>query len=217
MSEYTSSFGKDDKLKIGPILLAGISPAFIEFLQSVVIAIVICIVIYIFIATPNQIEGSSMEDNFHNGEIVLTSKLQQWLGATQLGKSIDIDYHRGDVIVFQKPGYNDFIKRVIGMPGDEVSLKNGKIYINQKKLNESYLPESTLTSGGNLLENNGEPISVPPDSYFVLGDNRGNSHDSRYLDIGFVSRLWMKGKVVVRYWPLNKIAVVSAGDVKLEN
>lgn len=180
-----------------------------DFLQSVVIAISVCIVTYIAIATPNQIEGESMEPNFYNGEIVLTSKVHQWLGATDVGKSLGLLYNRGDVVVFQKPGFNDFIKRIIAIPGDKISLKNGKVFLNNEELQENYLPIATFTPGGSFLKEDGETLTVPENKYFLMGDNRNNSHDSRYSDIEFVKREWFKGKVLVRYWPLNKFKIIN--------
>jgi len=181
----------------------------IDFLQSIVIAIAICVVVYIVFATPNQIEGESMEPNFFNNEIVLTSKVHQWLGASDFGKSIGVDYHRGDVIVFQKPNFSDFIKRVIGMPGDKIQIENGKVFINGTQLVENYLPSTEITPGGSFLKDGGDALTVPADSYFVMGDNRENSHDSRYSDIGFVKREWMKGKVLIRYWPLSSFKIIN--------
>ncbi len=190
--------------------------AIIDFLQSIVVALLICIFVYVVIAMPNQIEGNSMIPNFHNGEIILTSKINHWLGNTSIGNSLDLDYKRGDVVVFQKPGFNDFIKRLIGMPKDRIALRDGDIYINGKKLVESYLPENTYTRGGDFLENNGDEITVPEGKYFMVGDNRQDSHDSRYADIGFVSRDWMKGKVILRYWPIQSFKVVNDGNFKFE-
>lgn len=180
-----------------------------DFLQSIVIAISVCIVTYIAIATPNQIEGESMEPNFHNGEIVLTSKVHQWLGSTDFGKSLGLVYNRGDVVVFQKPGFNDFIKRIIAIPGDKIALKNGKVMVNNEEIPESYLPIATFTPGGTFLKENEDSLTVPENNYFLIGDNRSNSHDSRYSDIGFIKRDWFKGKVLVRYWPLNKFKIIN--------
>lgn len=180
-----------------------------DFLQSVVIAIAVCIVTYFLIATPNQIEGQSMEPNFDNGQIVLTSKIHQWFGSTQIGKSIGFTYNRGDVAVFQKPGFNDFIKRVIAMPGDKIQLIEGDIYINNEKIPESYLPAGHKTPEGTFLKEGDEALTVPQDQYFLMGDNRSNSHDSRYSDIAFVKREWFKGKVLVRYWPLNTFKIIN--------
>lgn len=180
-----------------------------DFLQSVVIAIAICIVTYFLIATPNQIEGESMEPNFYNGEIVLTSKIHQWFGSTQIGKSMGFTYNRGDVAVFQKPGFKDFIKRIIAVPGDKIQLIEGNIYVNDEELDESYLPAGITTHEGTFLKDGGSALTVPQDQYFLMGDNRSNSHDSRYSDIAFIKREWFKGKVLVRYWPINTFKIIN--------
>lgn len=187
---------------------------FADFLQSVVIAIAVCIAVYIFIATPNQIDGESMEPTFKNGEIILTNKLSEWLGPTDFGKNAGLDYQRGDVVVFQKPGMDDFIKRIIAIPGDKVAIKEGYVYINNQKTDEQYLQPSTFTRGGNFIEEGAEARTVPEGKYFVLGDNRNNSHDSRSLDIGFINRDWLKGKVILRYWPISKFGIVKQGEIK---
>ena len=181
----------------------------LEFVQSIVIAIAICVFIYIFIATPNQIQGQSMDPTFKNAEIVLTSKIHQWLGGTPFGRSVGLDYKRGDIVVFQKPGLDDFIKRVIGIPGDSVNIKEGHVYINGNKIIEPYLDSGIVTKGGTFIVDNGQPVTLGQDEYFLMGDNRGNSRDSRYAEVGFIKREWLKGKVLLRYWPLNKIWVVE--------
>jgi signal peptidase I len=194
----TTNNTENDTKEVNPI---------VDFLQSVVIAIAICIIIYIFIATPNQIEGVSMEPNFYNGEIILTNKLTQWLGGTDFGKSIGLDYNRGDIIVFQKPGFDDFIKRVIAKAGDTIEIRKGGVYVNGERVNEGFLESGTITNGASFIPD-GEVKTVPEGHYFVMGDNRDESHDSRYIDIGFVDRNWMKGKVILRYLPLNRFTVI---------
>lgn len=183
----------------------------IDFLQSIVVAISICIVIYLFIAMPNKIEGESMEPNFYNGEIILTNKLSKWFNDTVIGDKLNLEYERGDVIVFQKPNHDDFIKRIIGLPGDEVNIKEGKVYINGEQLNElGYLNKSVQTPGGAFIEEGESSREVPQGHYFVLGDNRTRSHDSRTVDIGFVKEDWIKGKVILRYWPIDTFKVIRA-------
>jgi len=181
----------------------------IEFLQSVIFAILVCIIVYLFIATPNQIEGESMYPTFENGEIVLTSKVHEWLGGTPFGKSIDLEYKRQDVVVFQKPGLDDFIKRIIAKPGDTIQLKDGKVLVNGTILEEDYLIENAETLGGSFLIENQEAKTLGQDEYFLMGDNRNNSRDSRYLEVGLVKREWLKGKVLIRYWPLSKLAIIN--------
>jgi signal peptidase I len=182
-----------------------------ELLQYIAVAISICIVIYVFIATPNQVGGASMEPNFYGGDVIVTNKLVEWLGDTPFGKGINLDYQRGDVVVFQKPGINDFIKRIVGVPGDKIAIRDGYIYINGKKVIEDYLPPSTFTEGGSYIMEGSESLIIPAEQYAVIGDNRGKSHDSRAIDIGFVDRKWLKGKVILRYWPLNRFGLVETG------
>jgi signal peptidase I len=192
--------------------VAATAPSFIaEILQSVVTALLICIVIYVWFITPNQVSGNSMLPNFHDGELLLTNKVTQWLGDTPFGQSAGLNYERGDVVVFQKPGYRDFIKRVIAIPGDKVSVKNGYVYVNDKKVLESYIPAEVRTGGGTFLQE-GDEITLKDGYYFLMGDNRQNSEDSRYIEIGPVSRDWMKGKVILRYWPPSEFGVIGRGD-----
>jgi len=185
----------------------------VELMQSVVIAIALCVFIYLFLATPNQIDGQSMDPTFKHGEIVLTSKVHQWLGSTPFGKTLQLDYQRGDIVVFQKPGFNDFIKRVIALPGDTIQIKDGKVLVNSIQLNEDYLDASIFTKGGSFIDENDQPKVLGQDQYFLMGDNRSNSHDSRYVDIGFVKREWLKGKVLIIYWPLNRFWLVQHANL----
>lgn len=186
----------------------------VDFLQSIAIALVICIIMYLLIAMPNQVQGSSMEPNFNQGEIILTNKVSTWLGDTGIGRSIGLDYSRGDIVVFQKPGNSDFIKRIIGEPGDTVSIREGDVYINGKKLDESdYLDSTVFTEAGSFLPE-GEQLIVPENSFFIMGDNRGNSQDSRSYEIGFVREEWIKGEVLLRYWP--NITIFAHPDYNID-
>jgi len=115
---------------------------------------------------------------------------------------------RGDVVVFVAPidKEKDFIKRIIGLPGESVSIKNGDVYINGLKFDESsYLSSDVKTFGGSFLREN-IPVVVPPDNYFVMGDNRPYSSDSR--EWGFVNKSAVIGKSWIVYWPINKIEVI---------
>lgn len=172
---------------------------FLDFIETIVIALAIFVVVYRFLFQPHQVRGNSMFDNFHDGEYLLTDK-------------IDYRFHepsRGDVVVFKAPKNEDYdyIKRIVGLPGDQVSIKDGQVWINSEKLDESgYLDPRIITRPGMFTEE-GEIITVPIGSYFVMGDNRNNSSDSR--DWGPVPIENIVGKAWVRYWPINELGVIK--------
>lgn len=117
------------------------------------------------------------------------------------------DPQRGDVIIFKYSDTQDFIKRVIGLPGDKVMLKDGHIYINDQLLDESaYLSNSIYTNGGEFLHE-GESITVPDNEYFVCGDNRPHSSDSRTF--GPVSKDNIKGKAWLVYFPFSQFRIAQ--------
>jgi signal peptidase I len=200
--------------------------ALIDFLQSVTIAIILSFIIFSII-TPSEVDGPSMEPTFYNGERVYTDRLPQWFSTTDIGRQIGLSYNRGDVIVFFKPTLgSSLIKRVIGLPGDRIKFEDGKVYVNGQLLVENYLADNTYTKPGNFKEGqefkvqleetdiNGNKV-IDQDVFFVMGDNRGVSNDSRY--VGFIKREWMQGKVVFRLWPLNRFGVVQTGSFSLND
>ncbi len=136
--------------------------------------------IYLFIARPYQVSGLAMFPNYHNGEYLMTRLVHS-----------NTNLKRGDIVVFHAPiaagcpvGTScDFIKRIVGLPGDEVAIQNGFVSINGSKLEERYLGSDMQTLGGQFLNNNSKKI-IPLGFYFILGDNRPHSSDSRQW--GFV-------------------------------
>lgn len=169
---------------------------FMDAIQSILIAASVFLVIYIFIARPFQVNGESMYPNFENGEYVLTNLIELRLRNPKLG----------DVVVFQAPvdAEKDFIKRIIGTPGDSVMLKEGNVYVNTIRLDESGFLKSTVkTYPGSFLKEN-QPVIVPEGQYFVMGDNRTYSSDSR--EWGFVKREKIIGYSFFVYWPPNKMS-----------
>lgn len=172
---------------------------FIDTVQTLLLVAAVFLVIYVFLFRPFQVNGESMYPTFKNKEYILTSIIALRFGKPRLG----------DVIVFKAPKdtEKDFIKRVIGVPGDTISLQDGSVYLNGRFLDESsYLPPSIKTLGGLFLKEN-HAVAVPPQSYFVLGDNRPYSSDSR--EWGFVPENLIIGQSFFAYWPLN-----IAGKVK---
>lgn len=147
---------------------------------------------------PHKIKGSSMEPNFHDGEYLLTDKVSYRFG----------DPQRGEVIVFKAPpDFNDeFIKRIIGIPGDQIMVKGGKVYLNNEELAEPYLPDYFITQAGKVVSE-GTEFTVPEGTYLVFGDNRNHSYDSR--NFGPIDRDKIVGRAWFVYWPPSQMGVIS--------
>ncbi len=171
--------------------------AIFDFLQSIVVVMAILVMIYLFVMSPQEIKGASMEPSFFNGEFILTNKIVYKVFEPQ----------RGDVVIFKAPSDKeiDYIKRIIGLPGDTVLLRDGKIYVNGTAIAEPYLRPGTESSGELFLQD-GQQATVPEGKYFVMGDNRPHSSDSR--EFGFIAKEDFIGKAILRYWPFTKFGVV---------
>jgi signal peptidase I len=147
---------------------------------------------------------------------LLTNRIPSIVGPN-VASTIGIDYQRGDVVVFQKPGLEDFVKRVIALPGETIRISEGRIIINGKMLEEKYIAETVYTNGGDLIRENGNEVRVPQGYYALIGDNRPQSNDSRYGSIGFIDRSWIKGKVILRIWPFDTFGFIPQGSYSLNN
>lgn len=173
-----------------------------EIAKVALISAAIIIPIRYFLIQPFFVKGASMEPNFHDQEYLIVDELSYRFEPPQ----------RGQVIVFRYPRNPQeyFIKRIIGLPGEEIQVKDGKVtifnneYPSGKTLNESYLPADLETYSDSEAK-----IKIGADEYFVLGDNRGNSKDSRYF--GILNKSFVTGKVLFRGWPFNEITVFSKG------
>jgi signal peptidase I len=173
--------------------------AVFDFLQGIVVILAVMVMVYLFIMSPQEINGQSMDPTFHNGEYILTNKIGFKFENPQ----------RGDIVIFKSPMNKDvdYIKRIIGLPGDKVKLLNGIMYINGKPLDESaYLPPNTPIYAGSFLHEN-EEITVPDKNYFVMGDNRPHSSDSR--EFGTINIEDVIGKAMFRYWPFNRTGIIG--------
>lgn len=188
----------------------------VDIMQIIVIALAICVFIYVFLAIPNQVDGRSMEPNFYHNEFLLTNKLIQLIGDTSIGEKLNYDYQRGDVVIFQLPEEPDYIKRVIAGPGDTIKIEDNHPIVNGEIVHESYIPSTTKTEGGSFLRE-GEEKTVPENHYFVMGDNREASKDSRFTGVAFVNRDYFKGKVIMRLFPLNRFGLIGRGKYETEN
>ena len=177
---------------------------FLDFLETIVVSLAIFAVVYLFLFQPHQVEGRSMVPNFQNGEYILTDK-------------ISYRYHepeRGDVVVFHSPqdARIDFIKRVIGVPGDSVEVRQGYVYLNNQKLEEAFINEPGRVSQGRFLRE-GVVAEIPDGQYAVMGDNRLHSSDSR--EWGLVSGEMIVGRAFFRYWPMPAFGVLATTESEL--
>ena len=181
-----------------------------EYFESIVIAVILALFIRTFVVQAFKIPTGSMEENLLIGDHLLVNKFIFAPTATPIERALlpVKSINRGDVIVFKYPEEpdRDFIKRVIGLPGESVEVREKKVYVNGTALDEPYahylLPVSTASefhevTSFDVRERYG-PVTVPSDHYFVMGDNRDNSQDSRYW--GFLPRDYVKGKALIIYW-----------------
>lgn len=163
-------------------------------IRDLIFAVMLMILFVVFVVQPVKVEGTSMLPRLHDGERIFVNKL--------------VYYHlpaisRGDIIVFWFPDDPDksYIKRIIGLPGELVEMRDGHIRINGQELNEPYLDPQL-----NLSLMSQPPVVVKPHYYFVMGDNRDHSSDSRYW--GLVPEKYIYGKALLRYWPLAQASFI---------
>jgi signal peptidase I len=179
-----------------------------EYFESIVIAVILALFVRTWVVQAFKIPTGSMENNLLIGDHLLVNKFIFGPTPLAIGRAtLPVrPIRRGDIVVFKYPEEpdRDFIKRVIGLPGETVELRSKKVYVNGKPLDEPYVHFLTPPSG-DLQEvtsadvrENFSPVTVPPDKYFVMGDNRDNSQDSRYW--GFLPRDYVKGKALLIYW-----------------
>ena len=163
-----------------------------EILESVVIAIILALIIRAFLFQFFWIPSRSMEPALLINDRIIVTRFSYWLQEPQ----------RGDVVVFKYPleTKKDYVKRLIGLPGEKIQVIDNKLYINDKLIEEPYLPQGIKTSDFG-------PIEVPKDRYFMMGDNRNNSSDSRVW--GFVLDDLLIGKAQVIYWPVSRMGRVN--------
>jgi len=161
-----------------------------EVLETILPAVLIAFLINFFLAQATQVYGQSMEPTLHSDQRLVVEKVSYRFHGPR----------RGDIVVLKSPQQSSelLIKRIIGLPGETVEIRRGRVYINGQELDEPYLERAT---GGNW-----GPIIVPPLHVFVLGDNRGFSNDSRAF--GMVPIENVVGRAWVSYWPLDEVGAV---------
>jgi signal peptidase I len=170
-----------------------------EWVEPIVIAVILALIIRTFIVQAFKIPTGSMRMTLMEGDRILVSKFIYKFKEPK----------RGDVIVFVSPEdkKKDFIKRLIGLPGEKVEISNGTILINGKAVDsDSVMRERYYYNRGDFGREN-QIIQIPDDAYYVLGDNSISSRDSRYW--GFMPKKYLIGKAFLIYWPLNRIRVIK--------
>lgn len=169
-----------------------------DILETIVFVGSLFIVVYLFVAQPNQVKGASMDPTFGSGDYIFTSKITYKMRSFQ----------RGDVVVFKSPHNPDieYIKRVIGIPGDMVMVKDNEVFVNGRQLTEDYIAAKTnLWEGG--FAKNGEAAKVEEGMLYVMGDNRPRSSDSR--EFGPITQESVIGQVFYRYFPPSKMGTIT--------
>lgn len=168
-----------------------------ELIETVGSAVLIAAFIMIFIARAYTVNGDSMLPTLQHGERLLVDKISYRF----------VEPSRGEIIVFKNPAdtSEQFVKRVIGLPGDKVAIIQGVVYINDQPIEEDYTFAPARIGFS--------PQIVPEGTYFVLGDNRNNSEDSRFNRVGFLPRNLIVGRAVWRYWPLTQVNLIFRPEV----
>jgi len=176
-----------------------------EYLQALIIALVLSVFIKAAVVEAYWVPTGSMLDTIQEGDRLLVSKFSYDLKVPLTGHALAhlSDPQRGDVIVFKNPVEQgpDYVKRVIAVPGDHISIRDGTVFINGQALSEPYVLDSGLKNP-RLSCPDMPPVLVPENNYFVMGDNRNESFDSRYW--GFVPREDIKGRAFMVYWSGNE-------------
>ena len=204
-----------------------------EWTESILVALVLAILIRTFLIQPFKIPSGSMRMTLIEGDHLFVSKLRygpillpEIHSPDFLKDKIDIKWpdaltpmtkirlpgfmkpKRGDVMVFVYPEdrSKDFIKRLIGLPGETVEIRDGKILINGQEVTDPAIANTYYYNRGDYGQE-GVPITVPPGHYFMLGDNSGSSHDSRYW--GFIDEKDVVGKAEFIFWPVNRVRIIQ--------
>ena len=182
-----SNFSEDDEDSLVLSWLKKFGILVFEVVKVVLISLAIILPIRLFLVQPFYVEGASMEPNFYQNEYLIIDELSYRFNEKQ----------RGEVIIFKNPKNTRayFIKRIIGLPGEAVSIDEGRVYIDGEILEEAYIE--------NFSSDKHEAITLEENEYFLMGDNRSNSLDSR--QIGPVNESYVIGRVWVRGWPINRV------------
>lgn len=176
----------------------------LEWGKSLLIAIVLVFIVKTFLFAPIVVDGPSMQPNLENGDHMIVNRINYLIN----------DPKRFDIVVFHATEDKDYIKRIIGLPGETVELKDDILYIDGKAVEEPFLADEKAQLDGQVYTMDfsmedipGTATVIPDDQVLVLGDNRDNSTDSRML--GFISYDQLVGNAVFTYWPFNRFGLIN--------
>ena len=182
-----------------------------DYVKMFVIVIVVVLVVNNVVLINAKIPSESMEQTIMTGDRIFGFRMAYGINFDFFGKHISKkmkDPERYDIIVFpfEENGKKEhFIKRIIGLPGETVQIIDGYVYINGEKLESDIYGAEVMKNPGRAAE----PITLGDDEYFVLGDNRNNSRDGRYPEVGNIKRSDITGRAFLRIWPLNKFGLLK--------
>lgn len=159
----------------------------VELLKAIAIAVILAVIVKSFVLSTSIVEGESMEPTLVDGERIIYNKFVYLFGSPE----------RGDVVIIKRP-FKNYVKRIIALPGEKVEMKNHVLYIDDHPSEQLYLSDDADQHTGNF-----GPYSIPTDHYFVLGDNRAISKDSRN-GLGFIEENEIIGKSEFIYFPINE-------------
>lgn len=175
----------------------------LEIVETLLLALIVFVLVQLFIAQPYQVQQESMENTLMPDQYVLVDKLTPRFDP----------YNRGDIVVFDPPAnWQDdpsgtpYIKRIIGIPGDAVEIRDGAVFVNGSKLDEPYLYEGQSTDATGSQSS----WTLGPDQYFVMGDHRADSQDSRVF--GPITKESIIGRAWLRYWPMDAFGVLPRSE-----
>jgi signal peptidase I len=172
-----------------------------DFLETTTVAFAIFIVAYLFLFQTMEVQGSSSYPTLETGERIIVDKFTPRLD----------EYQRNEFVIIQSPGDQniDYIKRIVGLPGEQIKISQCRVFINNQVLNEPYLLPSVCTRGGQYLAEE-KSLSIPTNYYFVMGDNRLHSSDSR--DFGPIGKDKVVGKAAYRWWPPDRVGKLDINN-----
>ena len=162
-----------------------------EWIESAAFAVILALLIKFFLFEFVLVEGNSMFPTLHDNDRLVVTKIQYFFDEPKFE----------DIIILNYSDSVEFVKRVIGKPGDSIEIKDSVVYLNNEPLKETYINTESYADF--------EKVIIPKGTYFVLGDNRNNSRDSRFEDVGFINEDEIVGKVVFRIYPFNHMGIIE--------